>query len=352
MAVGGWLRGARINIRIASRGRRLLGLLAAAVLLIPVAITWACAPQAYLQTSKSEYLTGEQVLVQGAGFKSNRSITLSLEPGGALGNVTTNSSGALQFSFPAPAAGNYTVTAVGREADGTVTNGLPARTAFDVRAADPKPAAQPPPSSTPPTQPEAAAPMPAPSAGSPAPGAPAAQSPAPTRPPSARVPARDTTPKPQTRRPERAARGSRAPASGGRAQGRSNGSGRAVALESSPVSRGAQPVFEGSVAPRSEPRTASGPARSERQGRSSERSPVGGRGAPSSSTAYGNIWRGFADDAADAALPTAAAASRSGAGSQVTIGMMLLGVGLVLAAASGLGFAVRRRVFARSHSES
>lgn len=348
-----------MNIRIASRGRRLLGLLAAAVLLIPVAITWACAPQAYLQTSKSEYRTGEQVLVQGAAFKSSRSITLSLEPGGTLGNVTTNSSGALQLSFPAPAAGNYTVTAVGREADGSVTNGLPARIAFDVRAADPRPAAQQPPSSTPPTQPEAAAPTPAPSAGSPAPAAPAAQSPAPatqapapTRPPSARAPARDTKPKPQTRRSERAARGNRAPASKGGAQGRSNGSGGAVAREPSPVSRGVQPVFEGSVAPRSERRTASGPARSERQGPSSERSPAGGRGAPSSSTAYGNIWRGFADDAADAALPTAAAASRSGAGSQVTIGMMLLGVGLVLAAASGLGFAVRRRVFARSHSES
>ena len=101
------------------------------------AVAWACNPQAYLSLNKMTYAAGERIEVTGNFFKSGAELTLGLEPGSTVGTVRTSSNGFFSTTVAAPGnPGAYTLSAIGYEPDGRVTNGLPARASFQVQAAD------------------------------------------------------------------------------------------------------------------------------------------------------------------------------------------------------------------------
>lgn len=312
---------ARRTSRAVSRGQ-VMGLLAVmAAILVPAAIAWACNPQAYLRLDKASYTPGEQMQVSGAFFKSGAELSLSLEPGGQVATVTTSSNGSFSTRVPAPSsAGSYTLSAVGFEADGSVTNGLPARTSFSVAAQASRPAQ---PGSTP--QPGTSQP------GTSRPGA---------APPRA---GRFAEPEvPRTRAfsaPTRRSSGrSREPATsrGGSGAGSVTSGAGVIAA---PVGSTGQAVFAGSVA-RAD-RAAGAVA-----GRSPAAVPSRRGTSPSQRTAASesDVWSGFSSSKASGLEPRAGeAAPDGGAGSGLGLGLGLLGLGL-LALVSGLTLAeVRRR---------
>ena len=304
--------------------RPMLGLLVVlAVALVPAAIAWACNPQAYLRLDQTKVEPGSEMRVSGAFFKGGADLTLSTEPGGVVGTVKTSSNGSFTTTVRAPnSVGSYTLSAVGYEADGTVTNGLPARASFTVGAA----AGAPPQSGSAPqsgtSQPEAARPGAAP--------------------PSA---GRFAEPEvPRTRAfssPERRSSGGREPArtgggSGDRAAAVNTGAG-VITRSTGPGARSTGAVFAGSVARADRAATASpGAAKQAREGK--------GAGSSAASAVGEDAWSGFESGDAPGLLSSGSdAAPEGGAGSQLGWGLGLLALGL-LALVSGLTVAeVRRR---------
>lgn len=306
--------------------RPMLGLLVVlAVALVPAAIAWACNPQAYLRLDQTKFEPGSEMRVSGAFFKAGANLTLSIEPGGVVGTVTTSGNGSFSTTVRAPSsAGSYTLSAVGYEADGTITNGLPARASFTVGAA----ASAPPQSGSAPqsgtSQPEAGRPGAAP--------------------PSA---GRFAEPEvPRTRgfsSPERRSSGGREPAtrtgggsSGDRAAAVNTGAG-VITRSTGPGASSTGAVFAGSLARTDRAATASpGAAKQAREGK--------GAGSSGASAVGEDAWSGFESGDVPGLLSSGSdAVPDGGTGSQLGWGLGLLALGL-LALVSGLTVAeVRRR---------
>ncbi len=109
----------------------------ASLLVLPVALAWACAPQAAsLAFDRDSYKAGDPVGVIGAGFSPSTSVALTLQPpSGAAQTVSsqtqTNNQGYFEASFTLPpdaSAGDYVLQAT----TGTTT----ARDTFEVVAQD------------------------------------------------------------------------------------------------------------------------------------------------------------------------------------------------------------------------
>ena len=306
------------------------------------ALAWACNPQAYLTLDKAVYAPGDNVRVSGSFFKNEATITVSIDKTGQSVAVTTSGNGAFSTTFALPASapvGGYTVQAVGYEANGQITPGLPARGSFSVAAAVAAPAAAP-------AAPQASAPQASAPSQSQAP-APAQASRPVARPSSSRAdadfrePSIINEPNVQT---------SRAPGSSVRVGG-SSGS-------ESAVSSGGRAVFGGSVAPAvsaapvvGAPPVVAAPASRSR----AERSAAGTSRAVGASvaerTAADDVWSAVGAGSAPSVLPFAGdgvAVSSPRSGSQLALGLVLLGGG-VLALVGGLaaGEARRRRVSTR-----
>ena len=304
-----------------------MALAVAAMLLVPAAIAWACNPQAYLRWSNCPVAPGEAMQVSGAFFKGNAQLTLSVEPGGTVGNVTTSSNGFFATSVTAPGTpGSYTLSAVGYESDGSVTPGLPARLSFEVSAAG-----QP---SQPGSQPGARQP------GAPQPGA--QPQPGAGRPSPGRF-AEPEEPKARAfSSPGSGSRGGRQPDAngGGRGEGRTAPAGAGAGGVIEGTSGGG--VFADSLAP--EDREAalasggrSGTAEGQRGGSQ------GGPAAAPEASAASDVWGGFGSAAAPSLTDGTDLALGRGTGSQLTWGLALLALGLV-ALVAGLAVAeVRRR---------
>jgi len=308
----------RKNLR-AARRRQVLSLFAVlAAVLVPAAIAWACNPQAYLRLDQSSYAPGSQMQVSGAFFKSNAQLTLSLEPGGEVARITTSGNGSFTTTVAAPSApGSYTISAVGYEPDGTVTNGLPARASFTVAAAESRPA--------PGSSPQQGASQPQTSQ-------PGAAAPSPGRFAEPEVPrARAFS------TPGRRAAGDRRPAT------RTGGGERAAAVNTGagviPAAGSSAPVFAGSVA-RADRVAATSGGRSAAANRARD----GRAGSSSAQSALGeDAWSGFDSAQAPGLTGGGNAVSDGGAGSQLGWGLGLLALGL-LALVAGLTVAeVRRR---------
>jgi len=91
------------------RGVTFASLVVAAVV-IPVAIAYACNPQAHVSLDKTSYQPGGTVTVYGSYFPGNASITVS-GPTGSV-PVTASPGGGFNTSLKAPSApGPYTITA-------------------------------------------------------------------------------------------------------------------------------------------------------------------------------------------------------------------------------------------------
>lgn len=334
--------------------RRWLGLAAlslTASILVPVAIAMACNPQAYLTLDRAQYAPGDSVRVSGSFFKNNAQVTVSIDRTGQSTTVTTTGNGAFQVTFALPSnagTGGYSVTAIGYEANGDVVAGLPARGSFSVAAAQAAPAPSTPSGGG---QPAASAEQPAaaaPSAGQPA----AATATRPTARPTAgtpsssfREPGVSSEPDVQTSATQRRSSASRstAPSSADRA----TANGRAVFGGSVAPS-----VSASTAAPVAAASTATPTSRSSQASRpraSSQSSAIGRQAAEQ--TAADDVWSAVGAGRSPSVLPVAGdgvAVSSPQAGSQLALGLVLLGTG-VLALVGGLaaGEARRRRVRAR-----
>lgn len=287
-------------------------------LLVPAAIAWACNPQASVRTDKPTYNPGATMHVSGSFFQGNRSITLSVEPGGASSTVTTSGNGFFATQIPAPSgAGSYTISAIGFEADGTVTTGLPARVSFQVTQSSP---ATQPGTTTPGTQ---ESPGITPGSGASQPGA--GKFAEPSVPDAGRITS--------------GARIRRARARGERSGARQTA---AVNAGAGVIDSPAGNVFAGSV------------ARADRVGASAARERVAtGRNTksaakvaiPSEGSAASDAWSGLNASNLPGLLPSASDGAPNGGGtsSGFAVGLGLMGVAL-LALVGGLAVAARTRL--------
>lgn len=319
----------------------------AAGALIPAALAFACNPQAYLTLDKSQYAPGDSVRVSGSFFRGDTSITVSLGTGQSA-TVRTSGSGSFQTTFALPAttpAGGYTVSAIGYESNGDVINGLPARASFSVAAAQPTGQTDAPPAAAAPQTSAPAGPNAQPQAGQPS-SPPATARPSARSAPSAsgfREPRVTREPNVQTSR--QAATTKRRATSGATTPDRASVGGRAVFGGSvAPAAGAVAGPTVAAVAPRSGTTRATGGTRP------GSRSGTVGRQA-AEQTATDDVWGALNAGRSPSVLPVAGdgvAVSSPRPGSQLALGLLLLGGG-VLALVGGLaaGEARRRRVRAR-----
>jgi hypothetical protein len=311
-----------------ARLRIVLALTAASALVIPVALSWACGPQAGIYPNKAVYAPGESGTITGQNFEPGASFTISIEGGPTLASGTVPA-GQVTFaavSFTAPTTvGTYTLRVDGLQPNG---NALPS-SPQTIRVSAPQPAV---------SAPSGAADEPA-GAAQAAPvetaaGAPAATAGAPTatatrpasRPSTAAAPSnRSRRPAAPTRRPA-----ARAPAAAQPAQGQTPA------------------VFAGSV-PKTIPAAATpAPTAKATTGRQRPATSAGRAPAarPSETTAQASAWSGLGTGADAGLLPTGSfpGTAGSGANSTRTVSIVMLALGLAaLAGGLGAGEARRRR---------
>jgi hypothetical protein len=326
-----------------------------AALLVPAAVAWACNPQPRVETDKLSYSPGEQVTVSGRYFSTKKTtdtdptVTITTDPAGPSATVPVTSAGTFQTRLPAP-AGVFTVLA-------TPSNGGPAAptTAEGVAAT---------------ALPENPKPGPAPQF-----GVPAIQSSPPTPDRTSRLADRGST-EAKPDRPQRRGGGSSQPtrnvfvfesapsqartttgggssaggsagggsdgggsAGGGSGGGNSGDGGAASGSERGVISDSAgRPVFVDSLAPAD--RRVGGAGRTTT---AADRS--AGQG-PSERAATGDLWSGFRSGKAPSLLDAGDGSPDDG-GSGASIGLALLGLGLVgLLSALAVAEVRRRRALA------
>lgn len=298
----------RENLGSPARRRALATLGVLALVLVPVSIAWACNPQAYLRISPSTVGPGTQMSISGAFFKPNAQLTFSFEPGGPAGSVTTSANGSFSTSITAPSnTGSYTLSAVGFESDGSVTNGLPARASFTV--------------------------APPGGAGSP-PGGDSSGAVGGGSPPSASSPGAGRFAEPETPRARRVAPGRTSFGERQSGAGVRGGSGSAGAVEAGAgvIETAAGDVFASTV-PRADRTSAASSGRA-------------GAARDSRASALGeDVWTGFSSADAPSLLSDAddAVPAGDGGGSQLAWGVGLLALGLLSLVAGLTAMEVRKR---------
>ena len=327
----GYVRADRLNRRSSSKGafvppqqgrtrlarRRSAAFvsLVVAAIVVPVAIAYACNPQAHVSLDKTAYQPGAAITVNGSFFTPNSAVTVS-GPGGSV-QLTTSSGGGFTNRLVAPSApGNYTITA------SKPTGGF-AAAAFSVAAPAPAPA----PAATP------AEPAAAPAA-APAPAAAAA--------PRSRA---------SRRRPSHAARDNdgrctsdaRALDAGSQHHQRQHGGPstprRRAVRRASPARRCSQgrlrpPLRHGRLRARLRPHARSAPAqRPVRQRRT----------APAQQAALSDLFSNYQPGRTASLTSQASGAPAGGAGSGLGFGIGLLAFGLFAAVAGLTAAEVRRR---------
>src|SRR4051794_21232295 len=132
-----FLKGASVSPqpRLAGLRRRSVTVVSVVVaaIVVPVAIAYACNPQAHVSLDKSAYQPGAAITVNGSFFPPSTAVTIN-GPGGSK-SVTTSSGGGFTTTIAAPSSpGDYTITA------SRATGGF-APAAFSVVAPAPAPAA-------------------------------------------------------------------------------------------------------------------------------------------------------------------------------------------------------------------
>lgn len=320
--------------------------------LIPAALAMACNPQAYLTLDKSQYAPGESVRVAGSFFRGDANVTVSLDRTGQSSTIRTSANGSFQATFALPGgapSGGYTVSAIGYEDNGDVVNGLPARASFSVGAAQSAPQPSPSGGDAGPSAREPAVQSSQPQTGQPA--APQATSPTPrptapsTNSSGFREPSVTSEPNVQT---SRAARGTTRNSTSGPTS---------TPASSDRASVGGRPVFGGSVAPATvapsvaAPVAATGGTRASSGTTRAAARPGAVSRQAAEQTATDDVWGSLSSGRSPSVLPVAGDGVSVGgprSGSQLTLGVLLLGGGvLALAGALAAGEARRRRIRVR-----
>ena len=346
MGVPGGIR----TVGRAGQRQVLIGLLIAALLLVPAAIAWACGPNRQMQLDLTTYGPGDTVTVTGANFYPNMELRFRLDPGSEF-STKTDQNGSFSLSFPGPTEpGGYALQAEGY-LDGEPVVNTNAVGSFEVRAAPPSnPRPDPRPD---PGRPDPGRPDPRPDLG------PGTDSPRPDPRPSRPDGGAAITPPdsggggtqgagdwpPPRSGPVRglASRGATPNRTGGTPGARRAGNGRGERTGTgayATVNDEGRDVFAGSV-PRRDRAVASGARLA-----SGAAKPAG----PSERTASGDIWSGFGSSMNASLLPKPGdpAAPESGAESETAWGAALLALGLlVLVGCVGVAEARRRRALVR-----
>ena len=313
--------------RVATRRRGLLVLTVAALLVVPVAISWACGPNRAIQLDRHTYAPSAPVTVTGANFFEDVDITFRLGDGTVVATTRTSAVGNLRVTFNAPAtAGAYTVVAHGIDPDtGQALAGTGGRESFTVAA--PAPTTNAPSGNTPST------------GNTPAPGATTGTQPGTSRQTGRnRTSGRERAPAPGR---ERSGTGSQSAPSGGGTGTAAGG----VNTSDGVVQAGGRSAFAGSVT-RQDRATA---AEAKAKAKAGAASPS--TASPSTSTAVADLWEGFASGKNPSLVPNASdsGAPAAGTSSGVVAGLALLGVGLLgLLGLGGLIAAGRRKGRARA----
>lgn len=313
---------------MATSPRALFVLAVAALLVVPVAISWACGPNRAIQLDRFDYPPGATVTVTGANFFEGASVTITLN-GAPVASTTASSGGNLSASFAAPtAAGSYTVGSQGTNPNtGQALEGSGGTQAFTVTA--PR---------APTTAPSTGGNAPTTGNKAPAPGATPG-----TQPGTTRQNGRNRT---SGREPSRAGARERSgagrqPSRGGAGTGAGAGTGTgtgtgAVNTSEGVIKTAGRTAFAGSVT-RKERATAAAGAKRERGST--------GRARPSNSTATADLWSGFASSKNPSLMPSTGDAgvpsARTSTG--VAAGLALLGVGLLALLGLGALVAAGRR---------
>ena len=278
----------------APRRRVTLASLVVAAFIVPVAIAYACNPQAHVSLDKTSYQPGSAITVYGSYFPGNVSITVN-GPGGST-SVTTSPGGGFSTQLTAPTSpGTYTITA------SRPTGGF-APASFSVVA------------------PPAAASTPA-EESAPATAAPPQQQAAGSE-PAFRTPSVARSQAPASA--ERTTRPTRSGSTATRGEARGQGSGARTTVTSSTGQR----VFAGSTAqaaPAAAPRTsATAPA-------------------PAEQAALSDLFSDYQPGRTPSLAGTAAGAPAGGAGSGAGLGIGLMAFGLLALVAGLTAAEVRRR---------
>jgi hypothetical protein len=335
-----------------SRWFGLAALVLVAGALIPAALALACNPQAYLTLDKAQYAPGETVRVAGSFFKNNVDIKVSVDRTGQSTTVRTSGNGTFTATFALPSnagLGAYGVEAIGFESNGSVTPGLPAPGSFIVAAPAPAPQTS--------TGGDQQSTSPSPSGSTSATGAPAPQAATPsgTR-PTARPSSGTSSSSPSSRfrEPRVVDEPNVQRSTTGRTTSRRSSSDAGVAgTDGASSNVGGRAVFGGSIAPSVSVPAAGGTAVSAAPAASRSTARSGSAVSPQTAeqTATDDVWGSLGSGRAPSVLPVAGdgvAVSSPRAGSQLALGLVLLGGG-VLALIGGLaaGEARSRRVRAR-----
>lgn len=291
----------RIGSGTHSRRSFWIVLTAAALVVIPAAIAWACNPQAHLTLDRTSYSPGQSMVVAGSYFNDADVISIT---GPGVATSASPRGGGFRVTVTAPSSpGSYTITA---SKSGGYRAGLPKSASFSVAA------------------------------------------PASSRP----TPAQPNSQGSQGSGPAFSEPGvARSPASSVQGGGNNTGGGGGGDSPTGGVGGGGttttgasgQTVFAGSAAPAQQSSFipgaggAAGTAAKAAVGSSGK-----GGARPSERAATADVWSGFAPGRT-ASLTSAAGAPDGGTGSQLGLGIGLLALGL-LALVSGLTAAeVRRR---------
>jgi hypothetical protein len=306
---------------VVRRRRVTLVSLVVAAFTLPVAIAFACNPQAHVSLDRTAYQPGAPIAVHGSFFATNAAVTVS-GPTGSV-PVTTSPGGGFTVQMNAPTSpGNYTITA------SKPTGGF-AAASFSVAA----------PASTP-----------AASASQPATASPTTQS-APARTPSFNTPsvarsrgtataqrqspARSTTPSRSTT-PARSTAPARSQSNTATAAPRTTGT----------TTVAGQRVFAGSTAAAAPARTfATAPAtpatRPQRSGATPR--PAAAAPAPAQQAALSDLFSNYQPGRTPSLTSQASGAPAGGAGSGLGLGIGLLAFGLFALVAGLTAAEVRRR---------
>ncbi len=280
----------------------------AAALLVPVALTFACGPQAAIHADKTTYTAGESGTISGENFYAGASVSIDLEGGTTLASVVVPEGGSFTVGFVMPAVtGTKYIVANITTPQGNFFQSTPAAVTVSAPAPAPEPAPSP--------------------GGSPG----SAGQPAPV---AAAPPATGGGPAPAktTKQPGKA-KAKKSPAAKQKSQATSTA---AAAAGAATAQIGG--AFAGSVPAR----TARSSAATSKRSARSTRTPAT---TPSEKSAQAGAWGGLGTSGDAALVPAGGYAANAGSSNTArTLSIVLLSLGLaVLAGGAGMGEARRRR---------